>query len=116
MIGVNILGQELEVSYNPLFRLMIGVGLIFFVIYTILFVADILSKKKNICAMIIAIVGLVTCYAGCYLKVNNIKIEYIKYYATIEEDVKWKDFVSKYEVLRKVGDLYVLKETPEQNS
>lgn len=116
MIGVNILGQEIVLQSQSKFVISAIVILCFIILSFVWFLECLKKSDTPTFPLIVIMLSAVALIALSYMTENASKVEYIKYYVTIDDSVSWKDFTSKYELLEQHDELYIVKETPEQNS
>lgn len=110
MTGVTILGSEIVMITNPLFKTFALIGL------SLLFLALILgfifrNENYGIFMMLIpAAIGTIIAFGGMgWASINKVE-DYVKYDVLVSEDVNFQEFYNKYEILEAKGQVYTVKE------
>lgn len=110
MNGVNIIGMNIESNVNPI---GIFVGIIFLLISVVLLFYILRSFEENNDALIlIFLIGMfITCVIFSFsFFYSSFKSPYLEYKVTIDDDASISDFIDRYEVLDKNGEIYTVKE------
>lgn len=110
MNGINIIGMNIEhnVNFTGIFLgiifLFISVGLLFFIL-------RIIEDNESFVFLILFIVMFIFCiiFSTAFFY-SSIEHPYLEYKVTIDEDASISDFIDRYEVLDKNGEIYTVKE------
>ena len=111
MDGVTILNTITENECGEIAGIMLLLGafafLIFILIYIISHISDDSNKPITLCVTFL-IVSLISTVIGIILASNSTEIT--TYEVIISEEVSFKDFTSKYEIIEQRGEIYIIKE------
>ena len=111
MDGVTILNTITSNECGEIAGTMLLIGafafLIFILIYIISHISDDSDKPIILCIMFL-IVSLISTTTGIILASNSTVIT--TYEVTISDEVSFKDFTSKYEIIEQRGEIYIVKE------
>ena len=109
MNGVRILNETMVESNTP-------VGIFGIVILSILFISSaiiiiVAFKYIRIDVIVVGAIMCVLCLLGIVGVIDIIKTPpYKQYEVTISDEVSFKEFSGKYEVIEQRGEIYIVKE------
>lgn len=112
MNGINIIGMNIESNVNPI---GIFLGIIFLLVSVILLFYILRSFEDNEYILIlIVLIGMfiVSAIFSFVFFYSSFESPYLEYKVTIDDDASISDFIDRYEVLDKNGEIYTIKEKP----
>lgn len=111
MDGITILNTITSNECSEIAGIMLLIGafsfLIFILIYLISCACDDSNKPTILCVTFL-IVSLFSTAIGIIIASNSEEIT--TYEVTISDEVSFKDFTSKYEIIEQRGEIYIVKE------
>lgn len=117
MDGVTILNTIVSGGYGTIGTTMIIFGIIVFFLsllsVTISYEPYNKTNGEFIISIIVAIISFILIIIGIGFAANS--TETTTYEVTISEEVLFKDFTSKYEIIEQRGDIYVVKKREQNN-
>ena len=111
MYGVTILNTITENECGEIVGIMLLIGVFAFLISVLMRIISYIgddSNKSIILCVTFFIVSLISTVIGIILASNSTEIT--TYEVIISEEVSFKDFTSKYEIIEQRGEIYVVKE------
>ena len=111
MDGVTILNTITENECGEIAGIMLLIGVFAFLISVLMRIISYIgddSNKPIILCIIFLIVSLISTTTGIILASNSTVIT--TYEVTISDEVSFKDFTSKYELIEQRGEIYIVKE------
>lgn len=109
MDGVTILNQIEDVSGFPLGIILII--LCFAAMVLSIYAICLMIKEKSFEALFFPIIAIIISVMAFGAGICNInESPHINYEVTISDEVSFKDFTNKYEVIEQRGEIYVVKE------
>lgn len=110
MNGINIIGMNIESNVNPIgifagiIFLLIGVVLLFFILRSF-------EDDDDASILIILVGAFIVCAISSFsFFYSSFESPYLEYKVTIDDDASISDFIDRYEVLDKNGEIYTVKE------
>lgn len=110
MAGVTILGSEVVMMTNPLFKTFAIIGICFLVSALIL---GLIFKNKYygvFVMLVLTVIGAIIAFGGMgWASINRVE-DYVKYDVLVSENVMFQEFYNKYEILEVKGQIYTVRE------
>ena len=111
MDGVTILNTITENECGEIAEIMLLIGIFAFLISVLMHIISYIgddSNKPIILCVTFFIVSLISTVIGIILASNSTEIT--TYEVAISDEVSFKDFTSKYEIIEQRGEIYIVKE------
>ena len=111
MDGVTILNTITSNECSEIAGIMLLIGVFAFLISVLIRIISYIgdnSNKSIILCVTFFIVSLISTVIGIILASNSTEIT--TYEVIISEEVSFKDFTSKYEIIEQRGEIYIVKE------
>ena len=116
MDGVTILNTITENECGEIAEIMLLIGIFAFLISVLMHIISYIgddSNKPTILCVTFFIVSLISTVIGIILASNSTEIT--TYEVAISDEVSFKDFTSKYEIIEQRGEIYIVKERQTNN-
>lgn len=117
MDGVTILNTITSNECGEIAGAMLLISAFTFLIFLLMYIIGCIagdSDKPVILCVTFLIISLISAVIGIILAHNS--EELTTYEVTISEEVSFKDFTSKYEIIEQRGEIYIVKERESNGS
>ena len=111
MDGVLILNSMVQYGDDSGFMIA-GICSLFFIILVVAPIVYGIYDGNIPCGLIFLAIGFVISFLFVFYKAANIE-KYFVYEVTISEDVKFKEFMNRYDIIDKRGEIYVVRDRVE---